>query len=91
MAARFMVPLVQLPKARAFHKAGGARRIWFVAGPAVNAPVIRINHAGVGFHLPQSSDYIYGEILNVSNRPIESAVITATLVIISGSWPSTTY
>ena len=45
---------------------------------------------GVGFHLPTSYDYIYGEITNLSDRPIEHAMITATLPIISGSWPSTT-
>ena len=54
-----------------------------------NAPVLQIRYVGIGTELI-AGNFIYGEILNLSDRPIENAVITATLPVVSGSWPSTT-
>ena len=56
---------------------------------AINPSVAQIKNLGFS-HGRTGGDFLHGELVNLSNYPIEHAMITATLIVISGSWPSTT-
>lgn len=87
--ARMIISIVILVGAQQSSLAKPSVEIVAFIPMVYNAPVIQISHVGIGTELI-AGNFIYGEIMNLSDRPIENAVITATLPVVSGSWPSTT-